>query len=306
MEEGKRKARDPERPKEKRRRKVGNVERPPIESKLNSQEKKACRNYLNCPVRSKAFLDAGYSGGVQEAIAFFSRKEILDYIDYLAAVRLDEEGIKEDTPGKNLNEQEKLVCQRYIETHNRRKAWVAAGHIDNLNSQKSAQRFFSRQEVMQYVEHLAEKRRERIEVSGEKLIAELSKIAFVNIQDIMDWNDDQQKYILKTPSQMSEDAMAAIAEISESDIKGAGGAITRGVKLHPKLPAIKMLLHHLGADLSPNELLTRVRGLGYEVVDKRHEQNVILPTDSDDDFDNDDDLPSLEDSDDGDESIEEE
>jgi phage terminase small subunit len=305
MEEEKKKARDPERPKEKRRRKAGNVDRPPIEIKLNNQEKKACRNYLNHPVRSKAFLDAGYSGGVEGAIAFFSRKEILNYIDYLAAVRLDEEGIKEDIPGATLNEQEKLVCQRYIETHNRRKSWVAAGHIDNLNAQKSAQRFFSRPEVIQYVEHLAEERRKRIEVSGEKLIAELSKIAFVNIQDIMTWNDSDKKYILKSPSEMSEDAMAAIAEISEGDMKGVG-VITRGVKLHPKLPAIKMLLHHLGADLSPNELVTRVRGLGYEVVDKRHEQNVILPSDVDDDFDKDDELSDLEDHSNGDEFTEEE
>ena len=85
-----------------------------------------------------------------------------------------------------------------------------------------------------------EARARRLGITAERVLLEYARIAFSNIQDVVEWDD--QGIRVKPSAALSDDTRAAIAEIVAS---AKTGAIYR-VKLYGKKPVLDALARHLG------------------------------------------------------------
>lgn len=120
-------------------------------------------------------------------------------------------------------------------------------------------------EIPEHIEYLRILVGDRQEpsVSGDKVIDELSKIAFSSIVDACDWTSTG--VILKPPSQIPGNKMGAIKKVTTHSDAVGNRNIT--VEMHDKLGALKVLAKHFNVDVGINDLISRIRSYGYEVID---------------------------------------
>jgi phage terminase small subunit len=88
------------------------------------------------------------------------------------------------------------------------------------------------------IQYLMKKVAERIEVTADRILQGLAAIAFTNMKDVASWGPGG--VVVKESDSLSLRASTAIAEAFDTPKRG------RGVKLHDKLAALKLLGEHLG------------------------------------------------------------
>jgi phage terminase small subunit len=91
-------------------------------------------------------------------------------------------------------------------------------------------------------------RSERTQVTVDKVVTELAKIAFCNADDYFAWGE--RGVTLKNSEDLTRDIKAAVAEASETTTKEGG---TIRIKLHDKLGALEKLGKHLGMFIERTE-----------------------------------------------------
>lgn len=80
--------------------------------------------------------------------------------------------------------------------------------------------------------------RQKVEITQERVIAELAKIAFGDQRRVVAWGPHGVK--LRPSTALTDDEAAAVAEVSETNT----GALR--IKTHDKVGALKLLGEHLG------------------------------------------------------------
>ena len=98
-------------------------------------------------------------------------------------------------------------------------------------------------------------RSERTEITQDRILAELAKIAFADQRKVMEWGPDGVK--LRDSSTLTDDEAAIVAEVSES-VTAAGGTLK--IKTHDKVGALKLIGDHLGMWRQRMELTGRDGG----------------------------------------------
>lgn len=95
-------------------------------------------------------------------------------------------------------------------------------------------------------------RAERLGVTPERVIQEFKRLAFSNILQIVEW-DDEKGIRVKNSGELLDDQAAAIAEI----VASASSNKVYRVKLHDKKPVLEAIARHLGLlpplPTAPNE-----------------------------------------------------
>lgn len=98
------------------------------------------------------------------------------------------------------------------------------------------------------VKELAEQAAAKNEVTVERVIGELAKIAFGNKRDLMRWGPSG--VILTSSEQISDDAAAMVQSVEESTSMH-GGSLK--IKTHDKVKALELLGRHLGVFEKDNQ-----------------------------------------------------
>lgn len=146
--------------------------------------------------------------------------------------------------------------QRFIEEYlidlNATQAAIRAGY-----SQKTAYRTGADNlKKPQIVAVIAEKRKllsEQTAVTVERIVTELAKIAFSNMQDYAKWSP--HGVTLLDSADLTPDQAAAVSELSETTTD-SGGSIR--FKLHDKKGALELLGRHMG--MFKDKLEVEVKG----------------------------------------------
>lgn len=102
----------------------------------------------------------------------------------------------------------------------------------------------------------AQARRERrTEITQDRVVAELAKIAFGNIRDVMEWGPDG--VTVRSSEELTDGQAAGVAEVSKSTTRD-GGSLK--LKRHDKVKALELLGRHLGmfTDKVKNEISGRI------------------------------------------------
>lgn len=165
------------------------------------------------------------------------------------------------------NPRYRTFLENYSRTFDLIGSFIAAG----LRVKRSGDEVEEAAELLQIPEHVeylkllvGDREQSGIaEVTGDRVLEELSKIAFSTIVDACELTPNG--VILKSPSDIPAHKIAAIQSVTtHSD---AAGNRNIAVKMHDKLGALKVLAKHTNVDVDINSLIARIRSYGYEVVD---------------------------------------
>ncbi len=103
--------------------------------------------------------------------------------------------------------------------------------------------------VQQRIQELREKAADANEVTIERIVAEVVKVAFANQRDLMNWGPNGVK--LKASDELTDEQAAAVSEVSES-ISATGGSLK--LKTHDKLGALRFLAELKGYLVKKSEI----------------------------------------------------
>lgn len=152
------------------------------------------------------------------------------------------------TKALTLTGKQQAFVQYYVANgFNAKEAAIAAGY-----SEKSADSFSSQvlnnPKVKKAIADLVEGELYRRGVSKERVIAEIARIAFSDIRQVLTWDDKGIK--LKDSKSIKRDTAAAIQSVKEKvSIDKEDGSvlhINREIKMYDKKSALDTLAKHLG------------------------------------------------------------
>ena len=135
-----------------------------------------------------------------------------------------------------LTPKQQLFCLEYIVDLNATQAAIRAGYRPH-RAHVTGSHLTGISLVQAEIVRLMAERRERTEVTADQVIRELSRIAFADIGDVCEW--DEEGLRLKNSGALPPLARAAIAEVSQ-------GQFGMKVKMHSKTDALAKLAQHLG------------------------------------------------------------
>ena len=103
--------------------------------------------------------------------------------------------------------------------------------------------------VRSRVQELREKAANANEVTIERIVAEVVKVAFANQRELMTWGPNGVK--LRASDELTEDQAAAVSEVSES-VSATGGSLR--LKTHDKMGALRFLAELKGFLVKKQEI----------------------------------------------------
>ena len=136
-----------------------------------------------------------------------------------------------------LNEKQKRFVSEYIIDLNAKQAAIRAGYSP-IGAEPQASRLLSNAKIQTEIAKAMEDREKRTGITQDRVLAELSAIAFAKATDYVEVGKDGLVKIKPTAS-LTDEQKKAIAGIKE----GANGI---EVKLVDKTKALEMLSRHLG------------------------------------------------------------
>ena len=135
-----------------------------------------------------------------------------------------------------LTDRRKEFVRQYLVDLNATKAAIRAGYSERT-AYSVGQRLLKNVEIQRAVAAAQAKRARRVEITADRVVAELAKIAFSDPRDLMEWGPDG--VVLRPSAELSDDQAASVAEVAENN---AGLRL----KKHDKVKALELLGRHIG------------------------------------------------------------
>ena len=141
-----------------------------------------------------------------------------------------------------LTVRRRRFVEEYLICGNGRQAVIAAGfNVRGAAADQYSCKLLKNGKVSAFIQKRMNQISKRKEVSAERVIDELARCGFSNIQDYLGFGADG--VLLKDSSEITREAASAISEVSETVTKD-GGSIK--FKLHDKIAALDKLGKRLG------------------------------------------------------------
>lgn len=141
---------------------------------------------------------------------------------------------------RKLTPKQQRFVEEYLVDLNATQAAIRAGY-----SQKTAgqigERLLKKVEIQQALTERMKAREQRTEVTQDKIVKELAKIAFGDPRNVMSWGPNGVN--LKDSADLTDDQAAFVSEVSETTTEH-GGSLK--LKTNDKLKALDLLAKHLG------------------------------------------------------------
>ncbi len=139
-----------------------------------------------------------------------------------------------------LSDRQRKFVSEYLIHLNATKAAVRAGYSPRSAADIGHALLRRHEAVMSAIRAAMEERERRTQVTADRIVTELARIAFADIRSFADWGPDGVG--LRALAELSADDTAAVAEIYGP---GAAGGRPK-LKLHDKRAALELLARHLG------------------------------------------------------------
>jgi phage terminase small subunit len=149
---------------------------------------------------------------------------------------------------QKLTLKQELFVKEYLVDLNATQAAVRAGY-SKRTANSSGPALLQQTSVSNAIALAIDERAKRLEVAQDRVIRELARIAFGDLRDSAAWSADG--IVFKDSSELTDDAAAAISEISEN-ITEKGGTLR--IKRYDKVKALELLGRHLGMFIDRTEL----------------------------------------------------
>ncbi|MGD9599913.1 MAG: terminase small subunit [Steroidobacteraceae bacterium] len=170
-----------------------------------------------------------------------------------AASKARKAGTKAPSPGSKLakgadglNDKQRAFCAEYIVDLNGTAAAKRAGYSEKT-ARAIAQELLVRPQVVAKVQALMDERANRTQVTADRVITEVARLAFADLRKLFDPLNGE----LLPPAQWPDELAAAVASIEVEELMGGTGpervqiGWTKKVKLWDKPKSLEMLGRHL-------------------------------------------------------------
>lgn len=134
-----------------------------------------------------------------------------------------------------LNERQKRFVQAYLQTLNATQAAITAGYSANT-AHSVGPRMLDNAGVKRAIQEGIGKVAAKADITTERILNELARIAFGSMRDIAEWNASGVSF--KDSASLTDDAAATISEVTETTNEH-GGSLK--IKQHDKLKALELL-----------------------------------------------------------------
>lgn len=158
------------------------------------------------------------------------------------------------TKQRPLTTKQEKFCQEYMIDLNATQAAMRAGYCARTVN-KTGPANLVKVGVQAEIQRLISKRSERTEITADKVVLELAKLAFSNIEDYLTVDEDGETR-LKNFDDIERNVLAAVESIKISTMKNKDKSreyTTTQFKLCSKLNALEQLGKHLGIYKKDNE-----------------------------------------------------
>ena len=147
-----------------------------------------------------------------------------------------------------MNAKHERFCQEYLVDLNATQAAIRAEYSERTAAAQAA-RLLKNVNIQNRIAELQAARSLRTEVTMDRVVLELARIAFVDPRRVFKWGPKGVELI--DSDSLTDDEAAVIAEVSQT-ITEAGGSI-RG-KQYDKIKALELLGKHLGGFVEKREV----------------------------------------------------
>ena len=141
---------------------------------------------------------------------------------------------------RKLTDKQAAFVAEYLVDLNATQAAIRAGYSERTAYRIGAE-LLHKTSVAEAIAAGQAKRAQRVEITADRVVSELAKIAFADPRDLMEWGPDGVK--LKASADLTEEQAASVAEVSETTTKD-GGSLK--LKKHDKVKALELLGRHMG------------------------------------------------------------
>lgn len=146
-----------------------------------------------------------------------------------------------DVQVAKLTAKQAKFAQEYLVDLNATQAAIRAGYSPK-NASRIASQLLDKTHVAAALQKAMQKREKRTEITQDRVLGQLAKIAFADMKDFADWNPDGVRL---RPSEDVDGTL--VAEVSETTSEFAGGSSTTvKIKRHDQMKALELLGRHLG------------------------------------------------------------
>lgn len=154
-----------------------------------------------------------------------------------------------------LSKAEERFCQEYIVDLNGTQAYIRAGHkVSASTARVSACRLLTNDNIQARMRELIFDRSKRTEITADKVIKELGRVAFSDMKEYATW--DSNRVHLISSDGLTKDQAAAVESVKETRLSGIS------IKLFNKLSALEMLSKHFGLFVEPPPIDITLKVIG--------------------------------------------
>jgi phage terminase small subunit len=169
-----------------------------------------------------------------------------------------------------LNARQIMFAHEYVVDFNKTQAAVRAGYVEDC-AHAQGYKVFKIPEVQELIDKLMEQRAIEREYLVDRVLEELSRIAFANSKDYYEWSNSSM--ILKDSDTLTAAQAAAISGI-KAKVSVYGGSTE--VKQYDKLKALELLGRHLAMwkdsiDLNKKDPMKIEHGISDSIKEKLEE-----------------------------------
>lgn len=141
---------------------------------------------------------------------------------------------------KGLTARQERFCQEYIIDLNATQAAIRAGYSkDSANVEGT--RLLANASVAARLREVIQPELKKLEITKEKVLKELYRLAFAKLTDVAKWNESGVRF--KSSDEIDEDAAATVKEVVEHVNQNGGSFI---IKQHDKNKALEILAKYFG------------------------------------------------------------
>lgn len=164
----------------------------------------------------------------------------------------DTEGVALDddllarNPKSGLTDKQQRFCEEYLSDFNATAAYLRAGYNCNVDTARSsAARLLTNASIQRYLAYLRDRVARRSEVTLERTVEELGRVAFSNITEALTFDGEGVSF--RDSRQLPDSVTAAISSIGMTENMGESGVSRRqSLKMHNKVAALTLLADFFG------------------------------------------------------------
>lgn len=140
---------------------------------------------------------------------------------------------------RELNQKQKRFADEYLIDLNATQAATRAGYSAKTANEQGA-RLLAHVSVQAYLSARMKMRESRTEITQDKVLREIARVAFSDPRKVMTWGT--QGVQLRDSEELTDDEAAIISEVSST---ASDHGINLKLKTHDKLKALELLGRHL-------------------------------------------------------------